>query len=1183
MAEIKNTFLQSKMNQDVDDRIVPQGEYRSAQNISVSRSEGSDVGALQTVSGNSLVTAILPNIRNLDIIGQYADLTTNNFYIFLTDYIDSSPTGVNNFAPTTANCFIYRFNVSTKIATKLVEGYWLNFAKNNPITGINILENLLFWNDNRNQPRKINVDSAASPMPYYTNEDNISVAKYAPLLPIQLLDVANNNLLKSTMTNPSKEYLDAEFDEVVLNPDYDDTWGGDPQYLSERFVRFSYRFKFDDGEYSIIAPYTQICFIPKQHGYFNSTDAEEAYKSTIVAFMENDVAQIILNITFPTENPKTDLHISEVEILFKQSDSNNVKVVQVVPIDDVEATMKQNVLKNVYEFKYISTKPYRTIPADQSIRVYDKVPIKALSQEIISNRIVYGNYIDKHTSPTSLNYGLGYGLKSAVNPAENISYSQIEYPSSSVKQNRNYQVGVILSDRYGRQSSVILSTRDSGSTDGGGTILYGGSTIYVPYIPDDEFHIARDWPGYNLKALFINAPNYPTVIPTTGEAGYPGIYKDASYSVDGITLDTGGTGYTAGQQNVACSLGSGSGLTVDYTVVDGIITTATINNPGTGYQNGDLVAISGGTTLAVLALTVNPPNLLGWYSYKIVVRQTEQDYYNVYLPGILNGYPDRTDPEIPPIPPDGKTANIVLFNDNINKIPRDLVEVGPDQKQYRSSARVFGRVEPFRIGEGAETTNTTQYYPGTLADTAVSISTLKETNYIHGADILATEYPEFYQAQTNPLIARISTSKAIGKVAKVPPNDYHISLGVYETAPVESLLDIYWETSTVGLVSDLNNAVSQTFTGPAALKMPTTPYAQSESYNINGLVISNVGVVTNEGIQITTPVNYALAAVVTDFNNNNITDSFVLLQNPGTPSEFNIRTNNYFYYGGTSANDILNRAYTFYIDCYDAVLETTITLELYGALSNAAPAITTKPAGNELYIPNSAIFTFQFTGENGVNVNAPIAAREQGLTWSIVSVFLDGANVTATSGFALDQTGRLTNPLVDDATVEADYNIIIRLTDAGGLQEDYAFITKYYEAVSNKAFKSMFTTTSVNTYTIDVAFSDLDETKYAHQFTLVKDSSPVDEVTNSVNWPPTYIPEISSIGLTASCSSAMSVPAGYELIVSLSVNGLEIPASEASFLTGDDVDYIYTFPVNINDDNFYILARLLEIQVVPAP
>ena len=64
--------------------------------------------------------------------------------------------------------------------------------------------------------------------------------------------------------------------------------------------------------------------------------------------------------------------------------------------------------------------------------------------------------------------------------------------------------------------------------------------------------------------------------------------------------------------------------------------------------------------------TLNPT---GWYSYKIVVRQQEQEYYNVYLPGIINGYPDQIAATSPvsfvefPTDEDNKTANIVLFND----------------------------------------------------------------------------------------------------------------------------------------------------------------------------------------------------------------------------------------------------------------------------------------------------------------------------------------------------------------------------------------------------------------------------------------------------------------------------------------------------------------------------------------
>ena len=55
MAENKNSFIKSKMNKDLDDRLVPNNEYRDAKNIAVSRSEDQDVGALEAVLGNEII------------------------------------------------------------------------------------------------------------------------------------------------------------------------------------------------------------------------------------------------------------------------------------------------------------------------------------------------------------------------------------------------------------------------------------------------------------------------------------------------------------------------------------------------------------------------------------------------------------------------------------------------------------------------------------------------------------------------------------------------------------------------------------------------------------------------------------------------------------------------------------------------------------------------------------------------------------------------------------------------------------------------------------------------------------------------------------------------------------------------------------------------------------------------
>ena len=52
MSEIKHHFTGGKMNKDLDERLVPNGEYRDAMNIEVSTSEGSEVGTVQNILGN---------------------------------------------------------------------------------------------------------------------------------------------------------------------------------------------------------------------------------------------------------------------------------------------------------------------------------------------------------------------------------------------------------------------------------------------------------------------------------------------------------------------------------------------------------------------------------------------------------------------------------------------------------------------------------------------------------------------------------------------------------------------------------------------------------------------------------------------------------------------------------------------------------------------------------------------------------------------------------------------------------------------------------------------------------------------------------------------------------------------------------------------------------------------------
>jgi hypothetical protein len=1157
MAEVKNNFLGAKMNKDVDARIIPPGEYRNALNLQINKSEGSNVGDLQTSLGNELFINFreITGNNNLECIGTYTDEKNNVIIFFLTDY--NQPAGAPSYDINAEN-YIYLYNNQTGLIAKLVEGPFLNFSITNPVIGVNLLEELLFWTDNRNQPRKINVLVAQQQPGYYTIEEQISVAKLNPYIPIEMykesalapgeyettmydvvseylpfvgcsatsfanVPIPNTSIVlnansytsteppssntTSTITevrplpfqrvtlqdgvpiagNPFVVSFNATTNTVVLssaitatnttilmfnpNPYYDSTYIGDTNFLEDKFVKFSYRFKFDDGEYSIFAPFTQSAFIPKQDGYFgrkknpevsvlngikrtdtiqgtatisagyvikfednlivplpgqlitNATwvspetyvvewnppyltmskpavvgaipnrtdfefftqptnwiedDQEAAYKSTIVEFMQNKVNKILLLLRLPCNGGdlRSTYKITEIDILYKEAADLAVSVIDTIPVEKIALASPSS---NIYEYTYDSKKPFKTLPEKQLIRVYDKVPIKALAQEVISNRIVYGNYQDKATYPQYLNYNVKYSQKSVFDAdplVNNNRTSIIEYPNHSLKQNRTYQVGIVLEDIFGRQSGVILSNSTSGNTLDG--ITYIAASLFVPYRTIAQANTvggdgnALNFPGYSLKILFNSI--IPDDIPNPA-TGWPGLYQG--------------------------------------------------NNTLPNY------------------------NPLGWYSYKIVVKQVEQDYYNVYLPGVLAGYP--VEPFQRGI---GRTSHAVLLNDNINKVPRDLQEVGPVQLQFRSSVRLYGRVENNLVdqivpegGTPLSLNANAQYFP---ANTFLFADTIATTESLFTVTDKTPTYPfqAFYEVNSNPLIARLSTPAIYGVGTAKAPNLYFtakevISLAVLETQGDQSLLDIYWETSTVGLISELNEAILLGSSGAVGVE----GYAlELEESTTNNQVCSTRFAFKDVTDTIVTPI-IVDAMSIKNLLNTPILTGFVIeripandIADPNFPASlpydtFYLKTNAYFYYGFNAA---INNSYrfTFTTNAGGIINDVVVT----GSLLNNSPTIVSNQVGQNYYPID--INVHHFDGWNGSNVGG--GKREWDQLWSIISIY-DNINNQFTPGIFSVDNSTFNNPnkrgnvkfAFNYPSVEFDYTVVLQLTDAGGLPDTY--------------------------------------------------------------------------------------------------------------------------------------------------
>ena len=1111
MPETKNTFIQGKMNKDLDDRLLPNGQYRNAENITVSKSEGSDVGAVQNVKGNvyaySSGTLNLPsnlpavgveNFKLWDTIGYYANSQTGDVFWFVTSFSGSvtdnildHKTAVNvvvpandvthddvltghrtveisnfsthniqvgmlvtgtgvvsnsyvekiteiannkanillNKAQTDQNtfdgqaltfahtCRLYHFNtIQNTSPTAILDNKKLSFSRNHHIHHVNLLGNLLFWTDNYNQPRRINIDKDPS---FYVDddfyEDRISVAQFAPFTSpkVKLTKVPSTTI-------PSL-------------------------HLRDKFVKFGYRYVYDNNEVSLISPFTQTCFLPGKnkdinHGSFKSgqaglitqAEAMATQKATVMDVMQNMVNRVHLFIDLPSDENKVNvasadagvkdsaitvdahmvgaaqsnqsihsiaapagasatgvidntttmltargdqytvhsiteaadlgntttikfneaipdnlgifhgeklyffksinnytnpLRVKRIEIVYVESDSPAIKIVDTIKIPTgqtalnniikyrVEAgTATSGKLRYGVEFIYNSTKPIKTLPEQDITRVADIVPIKAHTQEVSGNRLIYGNF------------KLNRPIDNLIDKKDNISVTsreQGEYNSQyllhSVKQAREYSVGLVLSDRYGRQSTVFLPTANT------------------TYVSPKQTTAYTDADGNSVGAV----PVTPMI--------------DAN--ADGDNQD-GGEGFINGNR------WNGTALNMDF-----------------GATIGD-----------VYNKDTNP---YGWYSYKVVVKQPQQEYYNVYVPSVIDDTPSSE-----------KSSWVTLFGDNINKVPRDIIDGSLDNAIESSKTKLLPKllnlssangIADGLYGNGHFQQHTTDFVEiiamGTADQFGTGTGTISENNSLVNKDRkpVVAELPNGYGGGSGP-----STAK----------------LCVFETDPFISVLDIYYETSTGGLISDLNEAIQAALGAtPQGISLSANTFAENIAANTQ---IASLTYVDTSG-NSPTGETYTLETVTDGGNNDRI-------------SEFQIVSGALKTAVGNNhvGHEYRNRpedTFTFGIKVTDSGGQT-VTENKTITLTNVAPTIMS--FNNSVNVPDnspSGQSVEFYTGNNG---SGKVGYTSNGLTFSISAG-------NSAGDFAINSvTGELTTNTSSWTTGDT-YSLTVKVTDAGGL------------------------------------------------------------------------------------------------------------------------------------------------------
>ena len=527
MPEIKNNFTGGKMNKDLDERLIPRGQYRDAMNVEVATSEGSHIGTLQNVLGNLRVDSVVAS--GFVSVGCIADEKTNKIYWFVSTYEKDA---------------ILEYDTETKRTTPVLVDLHASTSKavlkfsGELITGINIIDDLLLWTDNDSEPKKINIKECKKgtvdfnshtqlafergsfngitlelfskegdastqdftlekpkkglyfwyekkqlekllqqEIPYNAGVPGLitSIRHYRKGKYIGLKEVTiwnNDNGMHVRLSHRKTDGGPDEDDPLQPNnglativgqiPAEEDWHEGDivfgdnvtldieerhvtvikpkplkalsvktthtqasegtsniPNLFETTFPRFSYRYKYRDGEFSPYASFTEPVFNAKYPKDINSTSTENVFYSKDTVYtteepynkaMQNSIHSVELT-DFITEQTPED--VVEIDILYKQENSSVVYSVGTIGHVDSSWHASSNheglgynlgIGKTVTAFgyaaegsynkgKYIVTTEniYAALPANQLLRPWDNVPRKALAQEVTDNRIVYGS------------------------------------------------------------------------------------------------------------------------------------------------------------------------------------------------------------------------------------------------------------------------------------------------------------------------------------------------------------------------------------------------------------------------------------------------------------------------------------------------------------------------------------------------------------------------------------------------------------------------------------------------------------------------------------------------------------------------------------------------------------------------------------------------------------------------
>ena len=409
--ELKNTFIAGKMNKDLDERLVPDGEYIDALNVTIDTTSGSNIGAVSNSLGNSIVTNIQQLIEDEGLVYVGANAKTIGVITYEADNLIYWLVASDNFDAIFEYSEIFQVTTIVLLCSKAspTTSSTLNFSKNYPVTGINFIPiskgegPFLYWTDGLNPPRRINISRAKG---YTTDDSKIAFD----------IDV----ILRPPLYSPK---IDLSIDNAIQTSNN----------IEDKFIYFSYRFKYKDNQYSSLSPFSSVAFHANGFSYDYNTGDNKG--------MTNKYNKV--DVTFDTGNE----FVEQIQVLYFDTYRLNVYIVDNYDKSDIGIDDESR-----YSITFNASKIYTPLESSEVTRLFDNVPLSAKAQEIIGNRLVYGNYIQFRDIVNA------DGVKIVPDYILELSSEAITgEPKKTFRSDRDYEIGIIYLDEYGRMTTALTS------------------------------------------------------------------------------------------------------------------------------------------------------------------------------------------------------------------------------------------------------------------------------------------------------------------------------------------------------------------------------------------------------------------------------------------------------------------------------------------------------------------------------------------------------------------------------------------------------------------------------------------------------------------------------------------------------------------------------------------------------